>query len=102
MNGLKPETNIRKCLWVSVAISTLFYLVLGILGAMAYQMDADSDILSILSANGILFFFFCLFGVQRLIFFSYYYRNDGIYCNRLFIPSMCTHHLYTCVHYRYS
>lgn len=66
-------------MWVSVIISTIFYIVLGkllffffkkkkhiliflffifagILGAMAYQMDASSDILSILSANGKPFF----------------------------------------------
>ncbi|KAG1622615.1 hypothetical protein G6F45_011096 [Rhizopus arrhizus] len=51
VNDLKPTANIHKCMWVSVIISTIFYIVLGILGAMAYQMDASSDILSILSAN---------------------------------------------------
>ncbi|CEI88653.1 hypothetical protein RMCBS344292_03034 [Rhizopus microsporus] len=52
VNSLKPNVNIHKCMWISVAISTIFYLVLGVLGAMAYQMTASSDILSILSQNG--------------------------------------------------
>lgn len=61
-------------MWVSVVISTVFYLVLGIVlfgcvcisltlnkkkgicGAMTYQMDPSSDILAILSAHGIIKF----------------------------------------------
>ncbi|CAO0790219.1 unnamed protein product [Mucor circinelloides] len=52
VNSLKPNVDIHRCMWVSVIISTIFYLVLGICGAMAYQMDASSDILAILSAHG--------------------------------------------------
>ncbi|CAO3638763.1 unnamed protein product [Mucor hiemalis] len=52
VNSLKPDVNIHKCMWVSVVISTIFYLLLGIFGAMAYQMDASSDILAILSSQG--------------------------------------------------
>ncbi|GAN11168.1 conserved hypothetical protein [Mucor ambiguus] len=52
VNSLKPDVNIHRCMWVSVIISTIFYLLLGICGAMAYQMDASSDILAILSAHG--------------------------------------------------
>ncbi|KAI9272398.1 transmembrane amino acid transporter protein-domain-containing protein [Helicostylum pulchrum] len=52
VNSLKPEVNIHKCLWISVVISTIFYIVLGVCGSMAYQMSASSDILDILSSQG--------------------------------------------------
>ncbi|KAI9254882.1 transmembrane amino acid transporter protein-domain-containing protein [Sporodiniella umbellata] len=52
VNSLRPDTNIHKSLWISVGVSTIFYLTLGILGAMAYKMDAESDILAILSGHG--------------------------------------------------
>ncbi|KAI8084453.1 transmembrane amino acid transporter protein-domain-containing protein [Halteromyces radiatus] len=52
VNSLKPNVNIHKVLWISVIISTIFYILLGICGAMAYQMSASSDILAILSQNG--------------------------------------------------
>ncbi|OBZ82474.1 hypothetical protein A0J61_09477 [Choanephora cucurbitarum] len=52
VNSLRPDVNIHRCLWVSVVISTIFYVLLGIFGAMAYEMDASSDILAILSAHG--------------------------------------------------
>ncbi|CEP14002.1 hypothetical protein [Parasitella parasitica] len=52
VNSLKPNVDIHRCMWVSVIMSTVFYLLLGICGAMAYKMDASSDILSILSAKG--------------------------------------------------
>ncbi|KAI8984130.1 transmembrane amino acid transporter protein-domain-containing protein [Mycotypha africana] len=52
VNSLKPGVNIHKCMWVSVFISTIFYLVLGICGAMAYKMDPSSEILTVLSTQG--------------------------------------------------
>ncbi|KAG2208121.1 hypothetical protein INT47_010483 [Mucor saturninus] len=52
VNSLKPDVNIHKCMWISVFISTVFYIALGIFGAMAYKMDASSDILNILSSQG--------------------------------------------------
>ncbi|KAI8886878.1 hypothetical protein K501DRAFT_330994 [Backusella circina FSU 941] len=52
VNSLKPDVNIHKCMWISVIISTVFYILLGILGAMAFPMSPSSDILAILSANG--------------------------------------------------
>ncbi|KAI8054203.1 uncharacterized protein B0P05DRAFT_561361, partial [Gilbertella persicaria] len=66
VNSLRPDVSIHKCLWISVLISTLFYILLGnvmdidtmtyfllgVFGAMAYKMDASSDILAVLSANG--------------------------------------------------
>ncbi|KAI8329461.1 hypothetical protein BC941DRAFT_506723 [Chlamydoabsidia padenii] len=52
VNSLKPNVNIHKVLWISVLISTIFYLLLGVCGAMAYQMSASSDILSILAQGG--------------------------------------------------
>ncbi|EIE78299.1 hypothetical protein RO3G_03003 [Rhizopus delemar RA 99-880] len=52
VNSLKPNVNIHKCMWVSVIISTIFYLILGILGAMAFKMKPSSEILSILSSSG--------------------------------------------------
>jgi hypothetical protein len=38
VNSLKPNVNIHKCMWISVVISTLFYLLLGkyIQGSMVY------------------------------------------------------------------
>ncbi|CAO3651330.1 unnamed protein product [Cunninghamella blakesleeana] len=52
VNSLKPTVNVHKVLWISVFISTVFYVVLGICGAMAFDMPGSSDILGILSQNG--------------------------------------------------
>ncbi|KAI8328070.1 hypothetical protein BD560DRAFT_417469 [Blakeslea trispora] len=52
VNSLRPDVNIHRCLWVSIVISTIFYILLGVFGAMAYEMEASSDILAILSAHG--------------------------------------------------
>ncbi|KAI9345764.1 hypothetical protein BD770DRAFT_437063 [Pilaira anomala] len=52
VNSLKPDVNIHRCMWISVIISTIFYILLGICGSMAYKMEASSDILAILSAQG--------------------------------------------------
>ncbi|KAI9300601.1 hypothetical protein BJ944DRAFT_291577 [Cunninghamella echinulata] len=52
VNSLKPSVNVHRVLWISVIVSSLFYIILGICGAMAFDMPGSSDILSILSATG--------------------------------------------------
>ncbi|CAO3596993.1 unnamed protein product [Absidia cylindrospora] len=52
VNSLKPNVNIHRVLWISVIISTIFYILLGICGAMSYKMTASSDILAILTQGG--------------------------------------------------
>ncbi|KAG0164857.1 hypothetical protein DFQ28_009622 [Apophysomyces sp. BC1034] len=39
-------------MWVSVVISTIIYIVIGIFGSMAYPMTSSSNILAILARNG--------------------------------------------------
>ncbi|KAI7851551.1 hypothetical protein BDC45DRAFT_428038, partial [Circinella umbellata] len=52
VNDLKPTVSIHRTLAISVIISTIMYIFLGVFGAMAYEMNASSDILSILSSQG--------------------------------------------------
>ncbi|KAI8994781.1 hypothetical protein BDB01DRAFT_902473 [Pilobolus umbonatus] len=52
VNSLREDVNIHRCLWISIIISTLFYIVLGVCGAMTYRMDSSSDILNILNSQG--------------------------------------------------
>ncbi|KAI9478906.1 MAG: hypothetical protein EXX96DRAFT_505695 [Benjaminiella poitrasii] len=52
INNMSPTVNIHHCLFISIVISIVFYLIFGISGAMAYKMDASSDILVILTTKG--------------------------------------------------
>ncbi|KAI9254619.1 hypothetical protein BDA99DRAFT_552625 [Phascolomyces articulosus] len=52
VNDLKPTVSIHNTLTISVIISTIMYILLGVFGAMAYEMTSTSDILAILSSQG--------------------------------------------------
>ncbi|CAG8804835.1 34754_t:CDS:2, partial [Gigaspora margarita] len=39
---------IRKVVWISIFISTIMYVSLGVLGGMAYTMDSKSNILAVI------------------------------------------------------
>ncbi|RIB15126.1 hypothetical protein C2G38_2320488 [Gigaspora rosea] len=39
---------IRKVVWISIFISTIMYVSLGVLGGMAYPMDSKSNILAVI------------------------------------------------------
>ncbi|CAG8598790.1 5394_t:CDS:2, partial [Scutellospora calospora] len=49
VNEMNPAVSIRKCVWYSVIISTFSYISLGILGGMAYQMNATSNIIAVIN-----------------------------------------------------
>ncbi|GBC08293.1 hypothetical protein RclHR1_00800020 [Rhizophagus clarus] len=46
VNDLRPDVSIRKATWYSVIITTLAYILLGILGGMTYKMDLASNIIA--------------------------------------------------------
>ncbi|KAI8143731.1 hypothetical protein BJV82DRAFT_609229 [Fennellomyces sp. T-0311] len=52
VNDLRPDVSIHKSLTISVIISTIMYIIIGVFGAMAYEMSPSSDILAILSTQG--------------------------------------------------
>lgn len=52
VNSIRPHVSIHKTLGISVFISALIYVMIGIFGGMAYQMDASADITAILSRQG--------------------------------------------------
>ncbi|CAI2190965.1 16310_t:CDS:2 [Funneliformis geosporum] len=51
VNELRPDVCIKKSIWYSVIISTASYIVLGILGGMAYQMGLASNIIAEINAS---------------------------------------------------
>ncbi|RIA85242.1 hypothetical protein C1645_697955, partial [Glomus cerebriforme] len=46
VNDLNRNVSIRKVIWISVGITTLAYVLIGILGAMSFQYDFSSNIIS--------------------------------------------------------
>jgi len=48
VNEKKPSVSIHRSLWSACVASTAAFLFVGYLGAAAYKMKADSDILSII------------------------------------------------------
>ncbi|CDH54422.1 aaap amino acid permease [Lichtheimia corymbifera JMRC:FSU:9682] len=52
VNSLRPHVSIHKTLGISVFISAVIYIMIGIFGGMAYQMEASADITAILSRQG--------------------------------------------------
>lgn len=46
VNDVNPSVPIRKAVWFSVITSTIVYLLLGIMGGMAYKMGPISNIIS--------------------------------------------------------
>ncbi|ORX56222.1 hypothetical protein DM01DRAFT_1303639 [Hesseltinella vesiculosa] len=53
VNSLKPDVNVHRCIWISVIISAIFYMLLGIIGGMSFPMSGSSDILTILGQSGV-------------------------------------------------
>ncbi|CAG8547393.1 20543_t:CDS:2, partial [Gigaspora rosea] len=46
-----PNVSIRKAVLYSVIISTIAYILLGVLGGMAYTMDASSNIIAVINKS---------------------------------------------------
>ncbi|RKP27710.1 hypothetical protein SYNPS1DRAFT_12273 [Syncephalis pseudoplumigaleata] len=51
INSKQPSVSARKSIWWSIGVSTLLYILLGILGAMAIDLPKQGDILSALEAR---------------------------------------------------
>ena len=51
INDVNPSVPIRKAVWYSVIMSTVVYLLLGIMGGMAYKMGPTSNIISIINKS---------------------------------------------------
>src|SRR5436190_18501754 len=51
INDVNPSVPIRKAVWYSVIMSTVVYLLLGIMGGMAYKMGTTSNIISIINKS---------------------------------------------------
>ncbi|CAG8587343.1 5164_t:CDS:2 [Ambispora gerdemannii] len=51
VNDMGSTVSIRKSVWYSATISTIAYILLGILGGMAYKMDATSNIIAVINAS---------------------------------------------------
>jgi hypothetical protein len=49
INELRPNTSINKPIWLSAALSTFIYLLIGIVGAMGQQYVGDQDVLDALN-----------------------------------------------------
>ncbi|CAI2184989.1 3197_t:CDS:2 [Funneliformis geosporum] len=46
VNDMNRDVSIRKVIWLSVGITTLTYISMGVLGAMAFHLDLSSNIIS--------------------------------------------------------
>ncbi|CAI2164001.1 17661_t:CDS:2 [Funneliformis geosporum] len=51
VNDVNPSVPIRKAVWYSLIISTVIYLLLGIMGGMAYKMESTSNIISTINES---------------------------------------------------
>jgi hypothetical protein len=51
VNDVNPSVPIRKVVWYSVITSTVIYLLLGIMGGMAYKMVPTSNIISTINIS---------------------------------------------------
>ncbi|CAG8474213.1 10553_t:CDS:2, partial [Funneliformis mosseae] len=51
VNDVNPSVPIRKAVWYSLLISTVIYLLLGIMGGMAYKMESTSNIISTINES---------------------------------------------------
>jgi len=51
VNDVNPSVSIRKAVWYSLIISTVIYLLLGIMGGMSYKMESTSNIISTINES---------------------------------------------------
>lgn len=51
VNERRRGVSIHGTLWASTLITTLFMLLVGLLGALAYAVPADSDLLAVINAS---------------------------------------------------
>lgn len=51
INEKKPEVNITKSVWITTTAATSLYIILGVLGSLAFNFSSASDILSAFVEN---------------------------------------------------
>jgi len=51
VNEKKGIVSINKSVWSATAISTVFYLSIGIFGALAFDFNSNDDLLSVINAS---------------------------------------------------
>lgn len=51
VNERRRSVSIQATLWTSSLVTTLFMLLVGVLGALAYSVPADSDLLAVINAS---------------------------------------------------
>jgi amino acid permease len=50
LNEKKPSVSVNKTLWTSTVVSTILYILIGVLGGLAYE-DIDGNFLNTLSSH---------------------------------------------------
>lgn len=55
VNQKRKEVSINKSVWLSTSLSTLIYIIIGLLGALAFDFDPNGDLLSAInnSSSGV-------------------------------------------------
>ncbi|CAG8519533.1 4830_t:CDS:2 [Acaulospora colombiana] len=51
VNDLRPNVSIRKSVWYSNLIATTGYILLGVVGGMAFQINPTSDIIAVMNES---------------------------------------------------
>ncbi|CAG8766920.1 10610_t:CDS:2, partial [Racocetra persica] len=51
VNDLDPKVPIRRSVFCSILISTSVYILLGLIGGMAFQIDKNSDIITVINQS---------------------------------------------------
>ncbi|KAJ7509778.1 AAAP amino acid permease [Mycena galericulata] len=51
INNTHPSVNIRRVVWLSLAIACLIYIPIGWMGAAAFAIDSDATILNVLLSD---------------------------------------------------
>ncbi|KAM9986825.1 hypothetical protein ACTFIY_011250 [Dictyostelium cf. discoideum] len=52
VNESKPSVNVKKSIWISSSISTAIFILVGVLGGLAFaNMSTESDILSLINSS---------------------------------------------------
>lgn len=44
----KPDVPIKKSIWISVLVATVFYVAIGFIGGMAFHFGKDQDLLIVI------------------------------------------------------
>eukprot|EP00468_Gymnochlora_sp_CCMP2014_P005181 CAMPEP_0167756398 /NCGR_PEP_ID=MMETSP0110_2-20121227/9366_1 /TAXON_ID=629695 /ORGANISM="Gymnochlora sp., Strain CCMP2014" /LENGTH=496 /DNA_ID=CAMNT_0007642509 /DNA_START=178 /DNA_END=1665 /DNA_ORIENTATION=+ len=52
VNEKRPDVKIHSSLWFSIAVGTLMFVIMGAMGAMAYQFPFGADLLTKLNQRG--------------------------------------------------